>query len=415
MGSFMPEAPVTQRSKGMRDLLPDEMERLRAVESAFAAACRAWGYREIRTPLIEPLHLFTAAGTLSPHTLDGVYSFLDWDGWSGERVVLRPDSTIPAARLYAEHLAAGEIAKLFYTQTVYRFAGDDSDREEEQCGVELIGATGSHGDVELIQLALATLAEAGVSGEIALHLSHTGIARSVMAAAGLSADEQMAAYDRLLDGDLTVIDEVEARLPKLNTPLRMLFEVTGQGAAFLANLREPLSGAIPGLAAPLDELTFVIDALQSSSVQPRIEAVLARNFEYYSGVVFKIYVNGQRVITGGRYDGLLELVSGRAVPASGFGLYVQPTAAALVSPSEIAAGRRVAIVAAGGDAAAIGRAYALAATLRGRGLRVETIAEGDGGDLVEVPTGGEYRLRSGSAVRSFKNEGELIAALEAGR
>ena len=55
-------------------------------------------------PLIEPLHLFTSAGTLSPQTLDRVYSFLDWDGWSGERVVLRPDSTIPAARLYAEHL-----------------------------------------------------------------------------------------------------------------------------------------------------------------------------------------------------------------------------------------------------------------------------------------------------------------------
>ncbi len=109
----MPEVTVTQRSRGMRDLLPDEMDRLRAVEDAFGAVCHAWGYREIRTPVIEPLHLFTSAGTLSPQMLDRVYSFLDWDGWSGERVVLRPDSTIPAARLYAERLDGGRVAKLF--------------------------------------------------------------------------------------------------------------------------------------------------------------------------------------------------------------------------------------------------------------------------------------------------------------
>ena len=132
MGNRMSEVTATQRSRGMRDLLPDEMDRLRAVEDAFASACRAWGYREIRTPVIEPLHLFTSAGTLSPRTLDRVYSFLDWDGWSGERVVLRPDSTIPAARLYAERLDGGRVAKLFYSQNVFRFTDDGSSREEWQ-------------------------------------------------------------------------------------------------------------------------------------------------------------------------------------------------------------------------------------------------------------------------------------------
>lgn len=409
----MTAASNGNRVRGMRDILPDEMDRVRAVEHAFAQTCRAWGYREIRTPLIEPLHLFTSAGTLSPHTLDGVYSFLDWDGWSGERVVLRPDSTIPAARLYAEHLAAGNVAKLFYTQTVYRFAGDDSDREEEQGGVELIGETGSHGDVELIQLALATLAAARVSGDVALHLSHTGIARSVMAAAGLSNDEQAAAYDRLLDGDMSVIDEVEARLPKLNTPLRMLFEVTGQGAAFLANLRTPLGAAIPGLMEPFDQLGFVIDALANSGVEPLVDAVLARNFEYYSGVVFKIYVNGQRVITGGRYDGLLELVSGRAVPASGFGLYVQPTAAALVAPAEGETPRRIRVRASSDDASVIGRAYALGATLRRRGFRVETVADASASseNTIEVTGAGDFLLRSGKDTRTCRDEDDLLAAL----
>ena len=86
------------RSSGMRDLGPQEMQRFRRVERAFLDVCARHEYREIRTPALEPLHLYTATGALSPQLLDGVYSFLDWDGWSGERVVLRPDSTVPAAQ-----------------------------------------------------------------------------------------------------------------------------------------------------------------------------------------------------------------------------------------------------------------------------------------------------------------------------
>jgi histidyl-tRNA synthetase len=96
------DVPPTQRSKGMRDLLPAEMRAFRRVEDAFRAAASRWGYEEIRTPTIETYSLFTAAGALTPQMLSRVYSFLDWDGWSGERVVLRPDSTIPVARAVTE-------------------------------------------------------------------------------------------------------------------------------------------------------------------------------------------------------------------------------------------------------------------------------------------------------------------------
>ena len=235
MRQQMPETATTQLARGMRDVLPEEMARVRRVESAFASTCRAWGYGEIRTPVIEPLHLFTAAGTLSPQTLDRVYSFLDWDGWSGERVVLRPDSTIAAARLYSERLGRPAVAKLFYSQPVLRFTDDGSSREEWQCGVELVGDTGRAGDAELVSLALDAL-EALELPDIVVRLSHAGIVRAVLAAAGLNPEEQSAAYDRLLDGDLTVVAEVEARLPQLNAPLHLLFEVEGEGSALY---REP--------------------------------------------------------------------------------------------------------------------------------------------------------------------------------
>jgi len=94
-----------QRCKGTRDLSPDEMARFRLIEAVFRDRCLRWGYQEVRTPTIEYLHLFTSAGTLTPSMLGKVYSFLDWDGWSGERVVLRPDGTIPIARLYIDTMS----------------------------------------------------------------------------------------------------------------------------------------------------------------------------------------------------------------------------------------------------------------------------------------------------------------------
>ena len=110
-----------QRCKGTRDLSPEEMARFRLIEGEFRDCCLKRGYEEIRTPTLEYLHLFTSTGTLTPSRLNKVYSFLDWDGWSGERVVLRPDGTIPVARLYIDSMEERELAKLFYVANVFVF------------------------------------------------------------------------------------------------------------------------------------------------------------------------------------------------------------------------------------------------------------------------------------------------------
>ena len=110
-----------QRCKGTRDLSPEEMRRFRLIEGVFRDCCLKWGYEEVRTPTLEYLYLFTSIGTLTPSRLGKVYSFLDWDGWSGERVVLRPDGTIPIARLYIDTMADRELAKLFYVTNVFSF------------------------------------------------------------------------------------------------------------------------------------------------------------------------------------------------------------------------------------------------------------------------------------------------------
>jgi histidyl-tRNA synthetase len=193
-----------------------------------------------------------------------------------------------------------------------------------------------------------------------------------MAAAGMSQEEQAAANQRLLDGDPAVIGEIEGRMPQLNAPLHLLFDVEGAGSGYLANVRGALSSAIPGLDAALSELAVIVQALEARAIAPILQAALARNFEYYSGIVFKIDTNGQRICTGGRYDELIGLVGGKRVPASGFGLYVAPIVEQL-APLEQSRAPRVLVSAADGSPALLAAAQEVAARLRVAGLHVETI------------------------------------------
>lgn len=159
-------AEPASRVSGMRDLGPSAMATFRAVERVFLDVAKRAGYLEIRTPTVEPLHLYTSSGALSPQLLDRVYSFLDWDGWSGERVVLRPDATVAAARWFVEQASEGALpeatARLAYVQPVYRFEPEGIDREIWQCGVESFGVAPPEGDTELIRLALRLLQALGI-------------------------------------------------------------------------------------------------------------------------------------------------------------------------------------------------------------------------------------------------------------
>ncbi len=314
------------RSRGMRELGPDEMARFRRVERVFLDVAGGRGYREIRTPTIEPLHLFTAAGTLSPQLLERVYSFLDWDGWSGERVVLRPDGTVPAARWFLEQQpsagpsagAASEApARLCYVQPVYRFMPGEGDRERWQAGVELFGHGAPAGDGELLELALELLRALGLAPRV--EIAHAGIVRAAFAAAGLDATQQLAAFDRVLDGDGGVTAELAAAYPRAAPALRLLLEVDGGGAGYIANLRAALLPVLPDAAPALDELAAAAAVLDGAGAPYRVRPATARNFEYYTGVTFRMLAGDAECLAGGRYDGLAEALGGRAVPASGFG------------------------------------------------------------------------------------------------
>jgi len=403
----------SMRPPGMRDMLPDDMERFRRIEGAFRTACLGWGYREVRTPTIERLHLFTAAGTLSPQMLERVYSFLDWDGWSGERVVLRPDSTIPVARLYVENLKDPEVAKLFYVQNVLRFSEGDDSREDWQCGAEIIGDTFPVGDLELILMTCEVLERLGLTPEI--KLSDPGILRSVFSRSGYNQAEQLSVYDRLLDGEAGVLSEVIARLPEASSAAAELLAMEGDGPAFLANLGSVLEPGIPDVAPVISELATIADVLDGIGHTPKIAPALVRNFEYYTGPVFHLFVEGTKVAGGGRYDALISQVGGQSVPASGFALEIEPLAS-LLSEREFGAEPAIAIRSAGKNGTDVGAVFTLARALRDAGVSVQLAGSEEGPSREVLASSDGFSLTSddGKARRLNRVEEVVRAVSDAG-
>jgi histidyl-tRNA synthetase len=304
------------RSTGMRDLDPEEMRVFRRIERTFLDVAERGGYLEVRTPTIEPLHLYTAASALTPQLLDRVYSFLDWDGWSGERVVLRPDATVSVARFVAERGVEGP-TRLSYVEPVYRFDPEAGDRQVWQCGLEAFGISPREGDAELLRLALALLEGLAVE-DVSVELGHAGLARAIFAAVGLDAEERLDAYDRLLEGEDRVAEELAAAYPQAAAALRVLAAVDGSTAAYVDNLRATVLPVAPDAAGALDELRAAAVTLDEAGVRYRILPGTARNFEYYSGVTFRVNSGTATCVVGGRYDGLVEALGGTPTKASGF-------------------------------------------------------------------------------------------------
>jgi len=311
-----------QRCKGTRDLSPQEMIVFRLIEEAFRDCCLKWGYEEVRTPTLEYLHLFTSTGTLTSSMLSKVYSFLDWDGWSGERVVLRPDGTIPVARLYIDSMEAREWAKLFYVTNVFIFEETGKKtRERWQCGAELVGVGSPLADVELIMLALEVLKRLRLEG-IEMKLSHAGLIKSLLSQLGLSPGEQTRVFDQILDGDTEALARIKPGRPELARALPALLDLKGKSSGFLKNLKALFTQSLPGLEPYLDDFINIVDLVEALGCDYQIDIATGRDFEYYTGVIFQFFMGEEKIGGGGRYDALIPLMGGRDVPASGFALYL---------------------------------------------------------------------------------------------
>jgi histidyl-tRNA synthetase len=254
--------------------------------------------------------------------LGKVYSFLDWDGWSGERVVLRPDGTIPVARLYIDLMQRKDLARLFYVTNVFIFEHTGTEaRERWQCGAELIGVGSPLADVELITLALEVLKQLGLE-HVELRLSHAGLIRALLKGLGLTSEEQTRVFDQMLDGNLEALAGIKAGKSELERSLSLLLNLKGQSAGFLRNAKALFDHNLPELSPQVDNFVNIIELLESLGCAYHIDIASGRGFEYYTGVIFQLFMGDEKIGGGGRYDALIPLMGGPDIPASGLALYL---------------------------------------------------------------------------------------------
>jgi histidyl-tRNA synthetase len=308
----------------MQDLLPGDMLRFRRIEDTFRTCCRNWGYQEVRTPTLEYLYLFTATGTLTPGMLGKVYSFLDWDGWSGERVVLRPDGTIPVARLYIDNLSGQESARLCYVTNIFAFEGTGKkNRERWQCGAEFFGGAKSAPDVEIILLAEDVFRKLGIKN-VRLQLSHAGLVRALLKELNFSPADEARITDRILGGDWEALTRAETANPEQERLMTALLGLKGKSSSFLRNVKASFPKASPEFKFSLEDFLSITTLLDNMGCSYEIHIAAMHGFEYYTGICFQFAAGAEKIAGGGRYDKLVPLMNGGDVPACGFALYVDP-------------------------------------------------------------------------------------------
>jgi len=303
--------------------------------------------------------------------LSKVYSFLDWDGWSGERVVLRPDGTIPVARLYIDNLSGQQLARLFYVTNIFAFEGTGKEnRERWQCGAEFFGGVGAAADVEVILLAEEVLRKLGISG-VELKLSHAGLLRALVKELKLSPGEETRMISRIFDGDWQALSKAQSANPGTERLIAALLSLKGKSSGFLRNIRASFPKASPDFKSSLKDFVNVAALLDDQGCRYEIDIAAMRGFEYYTGICFQFLTGTEKIGGGGRYDNLVPLMSGGDVRACGFALYLDPIMR-LLPPDERKNGRSSILIKADGARSEASKAcFAVAESLRNAGYTVE--------------------------------------------
>jgi ATP phosphoribosyltransferase regulatory subunit len=301
--------------ENIADVLPSEARKIEELRRAMLDNFRLYGYELVMPPMLEYLEsLLTGAG----RDMD-LRIFKLVDQLSGRTMGIRADMTTQVARIDAHLLNRASVTRLCYAGSVLhtRPSGLHATREPLQIGVEIYGHGGLEADAEIQELALASLALAGIS-HVRLDLCHVGVLRAIIAD-NMKAREQEAALFALLEAK---------DVPGLRTLTQDFDDVTREAllalpslygdATTIARARQVLP-RISGITRALDELEFLIALAGSASVT--VDLADLRGYHYHSGVMFAAYVPGlpNAVARGGRYDHVGEAF-GRSRPATGFSL-----------------------------------------------------------------------------------------------
>jgi ATP phosphoribosyltransferase regulatory subunit len=360
---------------GMRDLLPEETIARRAIARAFLGRAELFGYETVTPPVFEYAETIERGlGTLDPRE---IVRFVEPE--TGEVVALRPDVTPQIARLVATRLSSRPSPyRLAYDASVLRRRSGSrarTHRQIPQLGVELIGAHGPAGDLELLVLAATSLQQMGLTA-FTLDLGHAEIARALLA--DVAEPERTMLADALGAKDSARVERLTSSLAEdVAQPLRALPRLHGAPASFdslpPAITRSKAMPAIESLRALVAQLEAALAREGVTAATIGVDLGEVRGHAYYTGPFFQLLAEGPGVPIGGggRYDGLLARF-GRPLPATGLALDVDALGWALrVAGAELLRAPRRYVVVEGEHA------VRMASALRARGIPATVLPEAD--------------------------------------
>ncbi|MBQ3133331.1 MAG: ATP phosphoribosyltransferase regulatory subunit [Clostridia bacterium] len=302
---------------GMQDLLFEESRIRRSVEKKLTELFAGRGFAEVMTPGME-LYRTVAASDAAAREED-MYKLTDT---CGRLLVARPDSTIPIARLAVARLR-DEIfpVRLYYAQTVYALNhGLYGRRDEEfQVGVELLGAGGKKADLEMIALAASSMK--ACSGEkFRLELGHADVFASLIGALDVTEEIKASVRELIENKNYAALGSLLDTLPESDEvkAIRLLPRLFGGEDVLETALSVIRNDGARQALKTLRELYRSLGDLGLGD-QLMIDLGMVHRNDYYTGVIFRGYMegSGETVLSGGRYDNLLERY-GMAMPAIGF-------------------------------------------------------------------------------------------------
>jgi ATP phosphoribosyltransferase regulatory subunit len=307
--------------EGVRDLLYADAAAWREMEAALRRTWNAWGYREIILPTFE--YADTLATDVGAEIEAETYRFFDRHG---RTLALRPDMTIPTARVVGSRLYDQPLPlRIAYVGSVFRYEPPRAGRQHEftQAGVELIGARGSAADAESVALAVAALQAAALPA-FRVTVGHVGFFGGLLVALDLP-DRQVAAVrdavNRKAEAELgNLVREIGSANPQAQAALLALLRLAGDATILAEAERYCLNSQ---MADALAELRAAADLVAAYGVAGMVNYDLAevRDLGYYTGITFEGFAPGLgfNLISGGRYDGLVGHF-GPPFPAVGWAL-----------------------------------------------------------------------------------------------
>jgi len=370
----MPISETWLLPDGVADVLPEQAQVIESLRRQSLDFLASRDYQLVYTPFIEYIESLSSLSE-SNQDLD-LATFKVIDQLSGRLLGVRADMTPQVARIDAHVHPVEGVARYCYAGTVLHTKpqGFNTTRAPLQLGAELFGSDSIDADVEMVDLMISLIQEAGLADGIHLDLGHVGLFRSLIAQAGLSKATERQLSDLYQRKALPELAEFTANL-KFGSD----FYTLGRFASDLDALKTNLSAEV--LENPAFKQAF--DALQTTKneVQVRwpnlhigIDVVELRSYHYHTGLMYAVYAPNRAaaLAQGGRYDGIGEHF-GRARPATGFSCDLYALSAGKFATAKVVVAPK------GTDAALLN---AIQAT-RAQGLSVIQLLGND--DLNSVP------------------------------